>query len=54
MRTPQILILSDASEVIKAINGKEELTINFVPLDISKISNGVDRIDFCHIPRNLN
>lgn len=47
----KIHVLSNASEVIKAIKGDEVWAINAVILDIIKLAKVFDIADFSYIPR---
>lgn len=46
--------LSDAGEVIRAINGLMDWSIHHILLDIKDMSSEFDVISFSHIPRILN
>ena len=47
-------ILSDAREVVQAINEAHDWTINSIVLDIKSIASNFDYISFKFTPRSLN
>lgn len=50
----KVLLGSDAVEVVKAIKGKEDLSVESIILGIQALSCYFDCFKPCHIPRDLN
>ena len=51
---PEIMLLSDAKEVVVCINGKDDLVINPIVLDIKILSLSFSSIESLHIPMIVN